>query len=76
MSKSRKTEDLQQILENDKGGRFYAELLKLSNKLHKLKQVTKNLSICFAFFQAIARPRYFRGLGQVSDCSIEQFGEF
>ena len=67
MSKSRKTEDLQQILENDKGGRFYAELLKLSNKLHKNK-LQKICRFVLHYFQARARPRYFRGLCQVSAC--------
>ena len=48
--KVEKIKDLHQILENDKGGRFYAELLKLSNKLYK--QVTENLSIRFALFSS------------------------
>ena len=35
--KVEKIKDLHQILKNDKGGWLYAELFKLSNKLHKSK---------------------------------------
>ena len=65
--KVEKIKDLHKILSNDKGGRFYADLLKLSHKLHKHK-LQKICRFVLHYFQAIARPTYFRGLCQVSAC--------
>ena len=68
----KKIKDLHQILKNDKDGWFYAKLLKLSNKLHKNK-LQKNCRSFLHYFQARARPRYFRCLCQVSACFYRTF---
>ena len=49
--KVEKIKDLHQLLDNDKGGWFYAELLKLSNKLHIKNKLQKNYRFVFIIFK-------------------------
>ena len=74
--KIEKLKDLHQILESDKSGRFYAELLKLSNKLHKCK-LQKNCQFVLHYFQATELAQDISEVcAKFQRVSVVQIGEF